>query len=184
MSARSVLNGARNILLFRILYPWVHIGYDVHVKENVKFWAPNKICVIGNHVGIGFNCVINTDLVIGNHVLIAANVGLVGRDAHTYDVPGQTMFMGPRRDRGGIVIEDDVWIGHGATVLSGVTIGRGSIVAAGAVVIRDVPRYSIVAGNPASVLRMRFSEADIAMHEETLRAEWAPGLGLPYRSTA
>ena len=55
------------------------------------------------------------------------------------------------------VIEDDVWIGHHAIILPGCRrIGRGSIIGAGAVVTRDVPRYAVVAGNPARVLRERF----------------------------
>ncbi|NLG26918.1 MAG: acyltransferase, partial [Chloroflexi bacterium] len=65
----------------------------------------------------------------------------------------------PMRDQGvarePIVIEDDCWIASGAIVLAGVTIGRGSVVAAGSVVTHDVPPYSVVAGMPARVLRSR-----------------------------
>lgn len=72
-------------------------------------------------------------------------------------------------DRGDTVIGNDVWIGWKATILPGVTIGDGAIVAAGAMVARDVPPYAVVAGNPARVVRMRFSEAEIA---ELLRIRW------------
>lgn len=58
--------------------------------------------------------------------------------------------------RGPIIVEDDVWIGTRAVILSGVRIGQGSVVGAGSVVGRDVPAYSIVAGNPAQVIKMRF----------------------------
>ena len=62
----------------------------------------------------------------------------------------------PRRDsRSLIVMEDDCWLGAGSTVLAGVTIGHDSVVAAGAVVTKDVPPYSIVGGVPAQVLRER-----------------------------
>lgn len=64
--------------------------------------------------------------------------------------------------RGDVVIGSDVWIGAGATILSGVTIGHGAVIGTRAVVTRDVPPYAIVAGNPASVMRLRFSEAQIA----------------------
>lgn len=57
-----------------------------------------------------------------------------------------------------VVIEDDVWIGHGASILKGVRVGRGSIVAAGAVVIKDVPPYSIVGGVPAKVIGSRIKQ--------------------------
>jgi hypothetical protein len=59
--------------------------------------------------------------------------------------------------KGDIVIMNDVWIGYGCTVLSGVTIGNGSILAARSVVTKDVPPYSIVGGNPARVLKYRFN---------------------------
>ena len=60
--------------------------------------------------------------------------------------------------KGDIVLEDDVWIGYRATVLSGVRIGQGAVVAAGSVVTQDVPAYAIVGGVPAKVLRYRFPE--------------------------
>lgn len=60
------------------------------------------------------------------------------------------------------IIGHDVWIGHGATIMPGVTIGSGAIIAARAVVTRDVPPYSIVGGNPATVIRKRFTDKEIA----------------------
>jgi chloramphenicol O-acetyltransferase type B len=71
--------------------------------------------------------------------------------------------------KGDIVIGNDVWIGHAATILSGVTIGHGAIVGACAVVTKDVPPYGIVAGNPARLIRKRFSEEDIST---LLQIEW------------
>ena len=64
--------------------------------------------------------------------------------------------------RGDVVIGSDVWIGAGATVLSGVSIGHGAVVAARAVVTRDVPPYAVVGGNPATIVRMRFDAATVA----------------------
>ena len=65
--------------------------------------------------------------------------------------------------RGDVIIGHDVWIGLDAIVLSGVNIGNGAIVGASAVVSRDVPAYTIVAGNPARVIRQRFSDEDITI---------------------
>lgn len=59
--------------------------------------------------------------------------------------------------KGNITIDDDVWIGYGATILSGVHIGQGAVVAAGSVVVNDVPPYAIVGGVPAKVIKYRFS---------------------------
>jgi len=64
--------------------------------------------------------------------------------------------------KGSVIIGNDVWVGTGAIILSGVSIGDGAIVAAGAVVTKDVPPYSIVGGNPAKLIRFRFSEDQIA----------------------
>jgi virginiamycin A acetyltransferase len=61
-----------------------------------------------------------------------------------------------------VVIGNDAWIGQGVTILSGVTIGDGSVVAARSVVTKDVPAYGIVAGNPVRLIRQRFDEATIA----------------------
>jgi acetyltransferase-like isoleucine patch superfamily enzyme len=71
--------------------------------------------------------------------------------------------------RGDITVGNDVWIGFGATILSGVSIGDGAVVAAQSVVTRDVPPYGIVAGNPATLVRKRFSEEHIAA---LLRIGW------------
>ena len=60
--------------------------------------------------------------------------------------------------KGDIIIDDDVWIGYRAIVLSGVHVGQGAVIAAGAVVTKDVPPYAIVGGNPAKVINYRFDE--------------------------
>jgi len=65
-----------------------------------------------------------------------------------------------------IVISDDVWIGAGAIILSGVNIGRGAIVAAGSVVNKNVPPYAIVGGIPAKVIKYRWDEKTIELHEK------------------
>lgn len=64
--------------------------------------------------------------------------------------------------RGDTIVEHDVWIGFRATILPGVRIGSGAVVAAGAMVTRDVPPYAVVAGNPARVVRRRFDDSTIA----------------------
>jgi acetyltransferase-like isoleucine patch superfamily enzyme len=100
-------------------------------------------------VGLG-NTVIGP-VHIGNHVNTAQNVVVSGLN-HNYQDPER------RIDEQGvstslITIEDDVWIGANSTVLAGVTIGRHSIVAAGSVVTRSVPPYSVCAGAPAKVVK-------------------------------
>ena len=70
-------------------------------------------------------------------------------------------FSGHPATKGNVIIGNDVWVGYGATILSGVSIGTGAIIGAKSVVTANVPPYAIVAGNPARVLRSRFSETII-----------------------
>lgn len=108
------------------------------------------------------------DTTIGNHVAIASYVAFLNSDDHRYDIIGKTMWDSGRGDKYEIIVEDDVWIGHGAIILAPAKVGRGSIVAAGSVVNKDVPRYSIVGGVPAKVLKMRFTLEQIIEHERLL----------------
>jgi acetyltransferase-like isoleucine patch superfamily enzyme len=75
-------------------------------------------------------------------------------------------------EKGPIVIGNDVWIGYGATILSGVTIGDGAVIGARSVVTRDVPPYCIAAGNPARVLRPRFSPEVVQWLQELRWWDW------------
>lgn len=104
-------------------------------------------------------------LFIGNYVSIADNVCFILGGNHPYSgfstYPFKVVFFGHKAEamtKGPIIIEDDVWIGHGSIILSGVKIGQGAIVAAGSVVTKNVPIYSIVGGNPATVIKYRFSD--------------------------
>jgi virginiamycin A acetyltransferase len=103
---------------------------------------------------------------IGNYVSIAPDVTfLVGvnhqiNTATTFPFYSKLIERSPidAISKGPIVVEDEVWIGTGAMIFSGVTIGKGAIIAAGSLVTKDVPAYSIVGGNPARLIRYRFSE--------------------------
>ena len=107
--------------------------------------------VIGDNVGIS-GCTISSgeSITIGNWVLIGSGAVISDGDAHPIDPEERCAGYGGKRKP--IVIEDDVFIGARAIILKGVTIGRGSVVGAGAVVTKDIPAYSIVVGNPAKVV--------------------------------
>jgi virginiamycin A acetyltransferase len=77
--------------------------------------------------------------------------------------------------RGDTIVGHDVWIGYGATLMPGVTIGDGAIVASASVVTRDVPAYAIVGGNPATVIRSRFDEATVRQLLEIAWWNWDVG---------
>lgn len=154
----------------------VSIGTNLHVGPGSILEAPRHLTV-GNDVYIGKHCTIECDGAIGNGVLIANLVGLIGRYDHDYSIVGVPVRHSPwigHEDYHGlgqnleIVIEDDVWIGYGATVLSGVKIGRGAIIAAGSIVTRDISPYGIAVGNPAKVKKYRFTQEQIIEHEKLL----------------
>lgn len=165
---KIVLNSLRNILLFKVMYRWVSYGHHVHCQVSTSFWSPRKKISLGHHVGIGHRCLFLADTEIGNYVLIASQASFLNSDDHCFNVIGQTIWNSGRGDQYNIVVEDDVWIGHGAIVLTPVRIGRGSIIAAGSVVTKDVPRYAIVGGVPAKILKMRFTPEQIMVHERIL----------------
>lgn len=171
---KGLLNSIRNVLIFRIRHPWIRIGRDVHCQWSARFWSPRRHIVLGSHVGIGPGCIFLCDIDVGNSVLIGPNAAFLNRDDHRIDVVGQTIWESGRGDQHSITIEDDVWIGHGAIILSPTRVGRGAVIAAGAVVVRDVPPYAIVAGNPARVVRARFSPEQIIEHERRLASAPLP----------
>lgn len=161
---RYIFNLLRSWYVFRVKYPWVKYHGFVRVMKGTHF-AQNMDVVIGNNVQFGNDCNVACNVHFGNNVLMAGNVQFVGRHDHTFSTPGQTIWDGERGDNGITMIEDDVWIGTSAIIISGITIGKGSIVAAGSVVNRDVPPCEIWAGVPAKKVKDRFtSEADKQKH--------------------
>ena len=107
----------------------------------------------------------NTEVRIGHFCSIADAVTFIPAAEHLQTCistfPFKTKYCGQSHEDvpgGNIVVDDDVWIGHDVTILSNVHIGQGAVVAAGAVVTKDVPPYAVVGGVPARVIKYRFSE--------------------------
>lgn len=129
---------------------------------------PFKLISVGNfsygYINISYWGEENEGLVIGHFVSIAANVKFILGGNHKSDLtstfPFQKItdkFPHVSYSNGRIIVEDDVWIGMDAIVLSGVRIGQGAVIAAGSVVVNDVEPYAIIGGNPAKLIRKRFS---------------------------
>ncbi len=106
---------------------------------------------IGNHVRIGMGNVIIGPVTIGNNVIMAQNIVLSGLNHSYSDVDSAIQFQPVTMHP--IIIEEDCWIGANAVITAGVTIGRHSVVAGGAVVTKSVPPFSVVGGNPAKILK-------------------------------
>jgi acetyltransferase-like isoleucine patch superfamily enzyme len=155
------------------------VGRDLHIGARGRFWAPDEIR-LGDYVYIGKDVHVECNADIGNFVMIANRVAMIGRNDHDFSAVGYPVRFSPwigshrnpsRFVGGKVQIDDDVWLGYGAIILTGVTVGRGSIVAAGSVVTRSVPPYSVVAGVPARVIGKRFaSAAAIEEHELAVRS--------------
>jgi acetyltransferase-like isoleucine patch superfamily enzyme len=167
----------------------VTTGPGLHLGIGSIIDAPRRM-VIGRDVHIGKFCTIECDGKIGDYVMIANTGGLIGRFDHDHRYVGKPMahapWIGNADYRGAgrgleIIVEDDVWIGFGAIVLSGVTIGRGAIIAVGSVVVSDIPPYAIVFGNPARKVGQRFIDAEIAAHEMALYGQILTATSTPTR---
>lgn len=145
------------LLLFQttFLYRFRSVGRDCRLDRSL-FVYPGRVS-LGNRVYVGRYCYLDGDITIGDFTMLASSVAVVGGD-HAFDRRDVLMIDSGREHWKPTRIGRDCWIGHGAILLNGITIGDGSIVAAGSVVLADVPPLSIVAGNPARVVRSRFKD--------------------------
>lgn len=148
--------------------------------KNNRFGANAKVSgwkniILGSNVSIGNNSTILTTrakVIFGDNIMTGPSIKIVTGN-HRIDVVGKFMTDITDKDKlpendEDVLIEGDNWIGANAVILKGVCIGRGSVVAAGAVVTIDVPRYAIVAGVPAHVIGYRFDKDAILEHEKLL----------------
>lgn len=166
---RSVANWLRSFVRFKFRQRWIKTQGMTRIHSSVHLNAPHKIMTFGHHVQLGPHCHVSADIHFGNYVLCAAHVSFIGKNEHRYDCPGQTVWESPRGYDEPTVVGNDVWIGHGAIILGGVKIGDGAVIAAGSVVTKDVPAMTIVGGNPAQVIKARFSDpAEITRHREAI----------------
>ena len=134
----------------------VFLDDNTHISSGSHISALNARFYMGRYSGASNNLSVRT----GNHMMV------VGRFYRTITNSEKK----PEYDKD-VVVKEDVWIGCNVTLLSGVTIGRGAIIAAGAVVNRDVPPYAIAGGVPAKVIKFKWSVDQILKHEEILYPE-------------
>jgi len=117
-------------------------------------------------------------LIIGNYVCIAGGVIILMGGNHNHRTEWITVYPFAEQietsyePKGDTILESDSWIGMNAMIMPGVKIGEGAIVAAGSVVTKDVPPYSIVGGNPAKEIKRRFTDKEIEMLKEMRWFDW------------
>jgi len=170
--SKKIIIGSQTQILGELLVYWksgsIQIGRRSYVSTGSRIWSQSSVT-------------------IGNHVLISHNVDIHDTDSHPLDwaarridataIYNGTYFEPTQTLSESIVIEDDVWIGCKATILKGVHIGRGAIIAASSVVTKDVPPFTVVAGNPARIIRqLPESESSEAKFTDEEWERHLPGL--------
>jgi acetyltransferase-like isoleucine patch superfamily enzyme len=134
---------------------YIEVGRDSEIHRGAILATYGGRIVLGEQCSVNPYCVLlgHGGLEVGNFVRIAPHTVIAPMN-HVYEDPGRPIVeQGVRHE--GIRIEDDVWVGANATILDGCTVGVGSVIAAGAVVTRSVPSYTVVAGCPAKVIKRR-----------------------------
>lgn len=152
---------------FHSLTKKVYFGKNVSIEGNVKLAnhitlddnvqirnKTKEMSYIGSHTSINRNSVLRGKYSIGEYCAIAPNCTIIGVN-HGFSDIDMPIKKQPVTSKGGIVIEDNVWIGANCVVLDGVTIGTGCVIGAGSVVTKSIPPFSIAVGNPCKVIKQR-----------------------------
>jgi acetyltransferase-like isoleucine patch superfamily enzyme len=142
----------------------ITLGRNVTIARGATVTCTGVIAELGEGISVGDRSAVGAGsflggqggIRVGNDVIMGPGVRIFSEN-HNHDDPSVPIRT-QGQTRAAVTIEDDCWVGAGATILAGVTIGRGSVIAAGAVVTRDVPAYSVAGGVPARVLRSRRPE--------------------------
>lgn len=142
-------------------------GDDCIIRSRISFDSPDGTIIIGNRCFIGASLLVcHSNISIGDDVMISWGVTIVDHDSHSlnwFERQSDVInwFRGTKDwtvvSVKPVSVQDRAWIGFGASILKGVTIGEGAVVAARSVVTKDVPPYSLVAGNPARIVRTLIS---------------------------
>ena len=161
-----IRSGVLNLFYFHTLSKRIIFGKNVNVEgkvsfaknitldDNVEIRNRTQNCLqIGNYTSINRNTVIRGKVKIGDNVAIAPNCMIIGA-SHRFDALDKPINK-QGFDIKGIEIESDVWIGANCCILDGVTIGAGSVIGAGSIVTKSIPKQSVAVGNPCRVIRKR-----------------------------
>lgn len=151
-------------------------GKDVRINKGT-IMTGTKNMSFGSHIYIGPGCTFystSADLTIKDYVTFGPNVTIVTGN-HRTDKIGEYIYNVREKNKTDdlpVIIEEDVWVGANAVILKGVKIAKGSIIGASSVVSKDTVPYGIYGGVPAKLIKMRFSEEEIATHEKMLKEKY------------
>ena len=164
---KSQVKGSKKQLCLYSGLPQILGPLDIELGDNVRMSGISTFCgrysdsrraklLIGNNVDVGWQNAfsVGTDIELHDDVRLAGRVFLAGFPGHPIDSEARAKGLPDDESQiGAIIIQKGAWLGTGVTVLAGVTIGEGAIIGAGSVVTKDVPSYTIAAGNPAKIVK-------------------------------
>jgi virginiamycin A acetyltransferase len=153
----------------KIKYASYNIGEGTYGEPNIYDWGDGVPLSIGKYCSIAENV---TLLLGGEHATTSVSSYPFDSICKISEGVNSNAFVIDRFSKGGIEIGHDVWIGTGVTILSGVKIGNGAIIGAGSIVVKSIPDYTIVAGNPARIIRTRFSAQQIEQLNHIAWWDW------------
>lgn len=163
-------------IAFPVKYQFGYLGSNSIILYPVRIYSPQSVFIEENvklSSGLHILNSPNEKVTIKKYTVFAANC-TIAPNSHvsTVSVPQFLLGASHVNDHStDIVIEEDVWLGTGVTILAGVNIGRGSIVGAGSLVTKSLPPYSVAIGTPARIVKKKFSVAEIMEHERALYPE-------------
>ena len=128
-------------------------GKSVNIERLAKFGSGIDLC-IGDHSGLGINCVVPSNIIIGKDVMMGPNCYIFSSN-HSFERCDIPMISQGHSVPKQTIIEEDVWIGRNVIFTPGRTIKKGSIIGAGCVLSKDFPEYCVIAGNPSRLIRNR-----------------------------
>lgn len=165
------LGGCNKFFSFFFRLSFASCGKNLHFSPLNSDFSYKNIS-IGDDVYIGPYAIFSSikKITIGNKVTFGPRVTIMGGN-HNFKVVGSYICDNHVKnddDDLPVTVCDDSWIGCNAVILKGVTIGRGAIIGAGAIVTKDVPPYAIVGGNPAKIIHFRWDKETIKKHEKML----------------
>lgn len=155
---RVYREGARQHALGR----FKEIGHDVGFNP-LNSVIDYESLSVGNNVYIGWGAYLFGPIRLGDDVMLGPEVHIQA-GYHRFDVVGASIRDSGGDERAEVVIERDVWIGARASVMKGVTVGEGSVVGTGSIVLHDVPPYVIAVGTPCRAIRKRFEDEELRTH--------------------
>ena len=141
----------------------ISFGNEIYIVDGAVFRADEGTIIVGDKFEVNGNVRIVADcggkIIIGNSVMIGPNTVIRASNHQFKDAAKDIWLQG--QTGGTITIGDDVWIAANVVILAGVRVGSHSVIAAGAVVTKDVPEYSVIGGVPAKLIRKRIAHHDL-----------------------